>query len=186
MGGRGQAKARSAQRWLASSVRGSSTIIYCTTLRSLAGFDSPERWPLYERIRAAVYDSLLGRPPSEVFVLTNALCSANLREVEAWRHVVDLAIARQVPLIPVILEIEPAENVRRLQSADRIGRKLTDPAVLRSYFDQERLLCPDVPETCTFDVTRLSPEEAAALIKAHVESSALLFHSATKDYLRLR
>src|SRR5690348_17148573 len=86
--------------------------IACTGVRD------PARWPLYEQVRSAAYEALRQRPADEVFVMTNALCTNSEREMQAWRHVVDLAMHRQVPLIPVVLEIEQHENERRLQSSD--------------------------------------------------------------------
>src|SRR5687768_3965196 len=66
-----------------------------------AGRDGPDRWQLYEVFRSAAYAALARRPRSEVFVFTNALCEDAPREQEAWRHVVDLAMTRNVPLVPV-------------------------------------------------------------------------------------
>jgi broad-specificity NMP kinase len=151
-----------------------------------AGFDSSERWAVYEKVRAAAYEALLKRPYGEIFVMTNALCKGSSREAEAWRHVVELAIARQVPLIPVVLTVEVEENVRRLQSPERVGAKLTDPAELQSYFEIDTLQCPDVPETFVLDVTHLSAARADARIQSHVETIAKDLLPATKLHLRLR
>jgi hypothetical protein len=68
------------------------------------GFDDPERWVLYDLVRHVAYASLRKRPPTEVFVMTNALCKNAPRELEAWRHVVELAMSRNVPLVPIVLE----------------------------------------------------------------------------------
>ena len=71
-------------------------------------------------------------------------------------------------LVPIVLEAELAENERRLQSLDRIGRKLTDPAVLRSFLGCDAIQKPDAPELLVLDVTALSPDEAAAAIQHHL------------------
>jgi thymidylate kinase len=92
------------------------------------GRTTPERWELYETIRTAVYGYLERIPGSETLVMTNALCSGSEREVMAWTHVVELAISRKVPLIPVVLDVELSENIRRLQSAER-SNKLRDQTV---------------------------------------------------------
>jgi gluconate kinase len=133
-----------------------------------AGIGDPERWPLYEKVRAAAYTALAERPTGEHFVMTNALCTHAPREIEAWRHVVNLAMRRGVPLIPVVLEADPAENLRRVQTAERQGAKLSDPTVLQSLFHEDSIQKPAVPELLVLDVTSLSPEEAAARIEAHL------------------
>jgi len=136
--------------------------IVCTS------FDDPDRWILYELVRQAAYASLRKRPLTEIFIMTNALCKNTPREIKAWSHVVELAISRNVPLIPIVLEATSDELVRRLQSADRIGKKLSDPAELRSYFDVDTIQYPAVPELLILDVTNLRPEESAARIEDHL------------------
>ena len=79
-----------------------------------ATFDDDARWSLYEQVRSAAYGALRDRPAAEVFVMTNALCVGSVREQEAWNHVVDLALIRQVPLLPVVLEATAEENERRI------------------------------------------------------------------------
>ena len=134
------------------------------------GVDDPERWTLYEHVRSAAYEALLQRPRDETFVMTNALCEGSAREREAWDHVVALAKARDVPLVPVILEADLAENERRLQSTNRTGRKLTDPERLRRMIAADALLMPDMPGLLVLDVTRLTSGEAAVAIERHVRS----------------
>ena len=133
-----------------------------------AGLDDPQRWPLYEEIRAAAYRTLASRPAAESFVMTNALCAGSAREREAWNHVVDLAMARHAPLVPVVLEADFEENARRLRSAGRGPRKLTDPALLRSFAAEDAIQRPDVPELLILDVTALSAEQAAVRICDHL------------------
>jgi gluconate kinase len=151
-----------------------------------AGFDSEERWALYEKVRAAAYQTLAARPSSEVFVMTNALCTNAPREREAWRHVVDLALSRRVPLVPVVLSVEPAEHFRRIQSAERIGKKMTDPLKLQEFFNMDSIQHPDVPELLMLDVTELTPEAAAEHIARHIETIQPYLSSATNRYLRMR
>jgi broad-specificity NMP kinase len=151
-----------------------------------AGFDTEERWRLYEIVRAAAYQALTLRPLSEVFVITNALCTNSPREREAWRHVVDLALSRQAPLIPVVLNVEPTELFRRIQSAERIGKKMTDPAQLQEFFKTDTIQYPDVPELLELDATELTPEEAAAAIFEHIEVLRPHLIPATIGHLKLR
>lgn len=135
-----------------------------------AGLHSPERWPLYETVRAAAYETLSKLPPNEILVMTNALAANAPREQEAWKHVVDLALARGAVLIPVVLEADQDEHVRRLQSEERIGRKLTDPAVLEEFFSIDQIHRPEVPELLVLDVACLTPQDAAERIIAHVSA----------------
>ncbi len=133
-----------------------------------AGIGDPGRWPLYEEIRRAAYDALAARPREEVFVMTNALCAGAPHEQAAWSHVTGLAMRRGARLVPVVLEAELTENERRLQAPDRIGRKLTDPAVLRSFTECDTIQKPDVPELLVLDVTKLLPDEAVEAIRHHL------------------
>jgi hypothetical protein len=140
--------------------------IHCT------GLSDPERWPLYDAVRELAYSALANRPKPAIFVMTNALCVHSAREVSAWNHVVDLAIKRQVPLIPIVLEADIEENVRRIQSPDRVGRrKLSDPTILRSISRSDVIQRPNVPELLVLDVTRLAAEEAAEAIATHVSTA---------------
>lgn len=136
--------------------------IGCTSI------NDPARWPLYEAVRSAAYQTLAERPANETFVMTNALCAGAPREREAWNHVVDLAIARNVPLIPIVLVADIEENARRVQQADRIGRKLADSQVLKQAMATDCIQEPDVAELLVLDVTRLEPDAAAAAIRQHL------------------
>lgn len=133
-----------------------------------AGLDDPQRWPLYEAVRAAAYRILAARPVAEGFVMTNALCVGSARERAAWNHVVDLAVARRAPLVPVVLEAGIEENARRIGDPGRGPRKLTDPALLRGFVAGDSIQRPDVPELLVLDVTALSAEQAAAHICGHL------------------
>ena len=132
------------------------------------GIDDPGRWDLYERVRQEAYAALVRRPLSETFVMTNALCDGSERERRAWRHVADLASVRRVPLVPVVLEAELAENQRRVVSPERVGRKMADPERLAVYLLSDTIQKPAVPELLVLDVTHHSPDQAAALIEDHV------------------
>ena len=102
--------------------------------------------------------------------MTNALCAGAPHEQAAWSHVVALAARRGARLVPVVLEAELAENERRLQAPDRIGRKLTDPALLRHFVECDAIQKPDVPELLVLDVTALLPDEAATVIQHHLDA----------------
>lgn len=102
--------------------------------------------------------------------MTNALCVDSPREEEAWRHVVALAISRNVPLVPVIFDADPEEIARRVASVERMRRKLSDAKALLEMMSQARLQRPLVPERIDLDVTTSMPSEAALLIAARLEA----------------
>lgn len=151
-----------------------------------AGFDMEQRWVVYEAVRSAAYNALAKRPKSEVFVMTNALCKNALREQDAWKHVVELAIRRDMPLIPIVLTLDAEENFKRVQSSDRVGKKLSDPKELEGYFVVDSIQIPDVAETFILDVTRLSAEVAAKQIARYIKKIEYDVHSATPQHLQLR
>ena len=151
-----------------------------------AGLQTEARWTLYEKVRRAAYDALTAQPQSDVFIMTNALCRNAPREQEAWAHVVELAMARQVPMVPIVLQVDLGENLRRLQSAERIGKKLTDPHELQSYLAVDTLQFPDVPESLLLDVTDLTPEAAAEQIVAHLHAIRPLLGPASIRHLQMR
>jgi broad-specificity NMP kinase len=147
-----------------------------------AGYESAERWDLYETVRSAAYQALLRHPRSEIFVMTNALCKDFPREELVWKHVVELAVAREVPLIPIVLEVAVEENVRRLQSPERFGWKMTDAAELRAWLGVYSLLRPQVPELIALDVTELSPEQAAQAIATRINRLKPALRPATHQH----
>lgn len=151
------------------------------------GISDPARWELYEEVRAAAYARLRVRPPTETFVMTNALSSGRPREVDAWNHVVDLAIARKAPRVPIVLTATPEENERRLVSSERSGRKLTDVSVLRDGSATDSIQLPIVAVAAGLDVTRKSPEAAAADVIRHLDHvrEAGLLTPATDAHRRL-
>jgi hypothetical protein len=153
-----------------------------------AGLRDPDRWPLYESVRSAAYAVLARRPASEVFVMTNGLCIGHERELKAWNYIVDLAINRNVPLVPIVLSADIHENVRRVESAERfIRKKLRDGAFLRELVRSDELQRPDVPELIELDVTRLSAEEAVERIIAEIAiRSAQGLQTASDGHRRLK
>ena len=77
----------------------------------------------------------------------------------------DLAARRGARLLPVLPDIMPAKNVRRLQKPSRAEhRKLTRPDVLLHMRDRHEPVRPQGAEAMTLDITHLSAEEAAARI----------------------
>jgi hypothetical protein len=75
---------------------------------------------------------------------------------------------REVPLVPVVLEATAGEHFRRVQSAERMGNKMTDPAMLQSQMNVDVIQKPASPYLLVLDVTSKSPEDAADTISEHI------------------
>lgn len=150
------------------------------------GLNDEDRWPLYEKIRLAVYDVLSRRPANEVFVMTNALCNGVDREIEAWNRVVDLAITRSARLIPVILRADTNVITQRISSDNRSEMKLKDPAVLKHMVRTYSLQIPVVPETLEVEVSNLSAAQAAERILSLLKKAKKIAQPATNQHRLLK
>lgn len=102
------------------------------------------------------YDVLKRRPKTEIFVMTNALCKGDPKEMEAWTRVVELAMARKTQLIPIVLTVDFEELSKRVSSAERLDSKLKDPSALRKMIQEHELQVPSVTEFNTIRVQRHS------------------------------
>ena len=128
----------------------------------------PEVWGYVNAIRSAVLDALADIAPRDMsYVLTNAL------EVgyEAWYDRIErIAGARGSVFVPVLLECELEEQLRRVASEDRVVRlKLSDPEHAREFIAGTQFFRPTGPDALVVDTTYRSPDEAAALIAEHVD-----------------
>ena len=122
---------------------------------------TPEAAALREAVRKVLFDAALTLPPDVPIVLTDAL-SDDDHHLAAPS--LDLARQRKAPFVPVVLDLDPDENSRRLTVLARSeGGKLTDAAILEDIRAQERLL--RLPGAYDLDVTDLSPQEAASRIQ---------------------
>jgi hypothetical protein len=61
-------------------------------------------------------------------------------------------------------------RARRIQSPERIGRKLVDPVDAITNVRNYTVLDPRVLDTLTLDTTNLSPEAAATAILAYINA----------------
>ena len=134
----------------------------------------PEVWGYVNQIRSAVLDALADIAPSEAsYVLTNAL------EVgyEAWFERIErIARARGSVFVPVLLECELEEQLRRVTSEDRVERlKLCDPEYAREFIAGTEFFRPTGPDALVVDTTHRSPDDTAALIGEHVNRIAARF-----------
>ncbi|HYN56877.1 MAG TPA: hypothetical protein VES03_06745 [Motilibacterales bacterium] len=127
----------------------------------------PEVWAYVEAIRSAVLDALAEVAPRDAsYVLTNAL------EVgyEAWFDRIEgIAHTRGSVFVPVLLECELEEQLRRVGSEDRVVRlKLSDPEYAREFIAGTEFFRPSGPDALVVDTTHRSADDAAALIAEHV------------------
>ena len=150
-----------------------------------AGLIGERRWELYERVREAAYTALASQPASEIFVMTNALCADTPREELAWKHVVELAMQRGAPLVPVVMELCLEENIRRIQSPQRAGKKETDPEAVKQWRLHHSLQYPNVSELIVVEVSDLNPEEASHAIIARLDRLRPSLQPATAQHLQL-
>lgn len=153
--------------------------IACTDLTGTA------RWTLYEKVRVAAYDALANLPVNETIIMTNALCAGSERERAAWIHVVDLAILRLAPLIPIVLETTLEENLRRLKDPSRDASKLREENLLAEYRAADEIQKPLVKELLVINTTSLSPMKVAETICEHVVPFKSRLKSADESYKRL-
>jgi hypothetical protein len=127
----------------------------------------PEIWGYVDRIRDAVLDALAEIAPREAsFVLTNALETTHL----AWLERIEgIAETRGALFVPVLLECELEEQLRRVGTDDRKSRlKLSDPEVAREFIAGTEFYRPTGPTALVIDTTSRSPEESARLVADHV------------------
>ncbi|MFN8169879.1 MAG: hypothetical protein U0S36_14020 [Candidatus Nanopelagicales bacterium] len=128
----------------------------------------PEIWGYVDRVRDSVLDALAEiAPPDASYVLTNALEVTHL----AWlRRIEGIAQARGSVFVPVLLECELEEQLRRVATEDRVQRlKLSDPDHAREFIAGTEFYRPDGPTSLVLDTTERSPEESARLVAEHVE-----------------
>ncbi|EJZ20429.1 AAA family ATPase [Rhizobium sp. Pop5] len=129
---------------------------------------NPLHASLRGQIRRAVFDHAARADPAESFVVTDAL-SDDEQDSAMFSWYLDLAAARGAELIAVLLDCAPEENVRRLVSPGRSEQlKLTDTAKLQQLRANYKLLRGLAEHTVEIDTTKLSPEETAARILAHL------------------
>jgi hypothetical protein len=94
-------------------------------------------------------------------------------------------MVRDVPLVPVVLDVSLEENIRRLQSPGRVGRKLTEVASLKRMVSGYTLQRPAVPELIVVEVTACSPEQAAETIGVRLRQLMPGLRPATHGHLRM-
>ena len=139
---------------------------------AIDAFDSPAFKATVRAVRRIVFGQIVEAPAGTRFVLTNVLVEAE-EDARLLRRTAELASARQVPFLAVILDCALEENVRRLDTQARAARhSLTDVAVLRELRARYSLLRPEAAHRLELDVTSIAPKAAADQIVAAVDPRA--------------
>lgn len=124
----------------------------------------PLHLELHQAVRDITFDYAARVAPTVPIVLTDPL-SDDAHDTSVFERFRALAVRRKARLVAVTLDIDLAENVRRLESPDRADhRKLTRADVLMDLQRRYRLLRPEGAEVFSLDVTRLTAAEAAGRI----------------------
>lgn len=126
---------------------------------------------LRRRIRAAVFDSLVDEPAthSSAYVFTDAQTATELGTTVCHEYE-NCADRRGCDFIPITLVCDEETNSKRLVVGGRRAQgKLVDVELLREFRAGEELYSfKHHSQRFQLDVSRLSPEDAAAEIVAHL------------------
>jgi hypothetical protein len=76
--------------------------------------------------------------------------------------------------------------MRRVQSPERSGRKMTDAVLLKEMMQRHALQRPAVPELIELDASACSPAEAAEAIQARLAALMPALRPATYRHLSMR
>lgn len=137
--------------------------------RALYARNSPESIEMREELRKLILDRAKRLPKDIAIVFTDALADEPAA-VPLFQPTLDFAKDRNAPLHLFVLDATVQENQRRLMDPTRVGGvKLTDPHILASIRNSEKLLIPDT--AVVLDVTDMTAEAAAAFIVQHLEAS---------------
>ncbi len=135
---------------------------------ALTEFRSPAFRETVRRVEAIADDLIDDLPAGEGVIFTTVLTGKGEWAMEEWKRFERRGCKRS-PLVMVHLYCDLEENVRRIQSPERVGKgKLQSPDVARrNHGNQETLIGGDLPNLLELDVTALSPEQAAERIAAY-------------------
>jgi predicted kinase len=128
-------------------------------------------WSQVAKGREAVLDTISTRAPARAsFIFAYAGADEDLKDHKAFEEYRNVAVRRGARFVAVRLLCGEEELSRRIQSAERVRRKLVDPVDAITNVRNYTLLDPRVPDTLTLDTTNLSPEAAATAILAHINA----------------
>ncbi len=121
---------------------------------------------LREEVRAVVLKAASRLPSHVPVILTDALSDTE-EDFALFKPTLDFARDRGAMLRAVVLEIDEAENLKRLTHPDRGAFKLTDPDVLNDL--RQRLVLLEPKDAWRLDVSSLTAEAAALRIAEKFE-----------------
>ncbi|QPH55112.1 AAA family ATPase [Pontivivens ytuae] len=126
---------------------------------------SPAFYEAVAEVREIAHRRVLDLPAEVPVVLTDAHFADSAHGRAAWATGAALARRRGCPYLVVVLDCAAEENLRRLQSPGRAGkRKPRDPALYPGITARRPLIREGGDRTLELDVTELSAEDAAAQI----------------------
>ena len=131
-----------------------------------------EVWDRVGDVREVLYRTIEDMSPREwSFVFTNVLTDGEPTDEAIVRRIAELAVARQIPYVPVRLVCARDEILRRVTNADRHERlKWIDPGAVGAFIDEHQLIEVDGHPLLQVDVTARPPDDTARLILAHIDS----------------
>jgi deoxyadenosine/deoxycytidine kinase len=130
---------------------------------------SPEYLDLHARITREIYADLSKHPKDAIQIFTNALTAELPEDRARVDRIRALAETRGVPFVPVTLDCELGENIRRLQFPERsLKQKLRDAKILEGDYAAYTIYQPDSPYAMRLDVTRLGAKAASERIAQHI------------------
>jgi len=125
-------------------------------------------WPQVAKVREAVLETIATLGPSgNSYIFTYAGSDEDPADHKAFEDYHTTALRRGSRFIPVRLLCGEQELVRRIQSVERRGRKLTDPNEAIDNVRGFTPLNPQISGTLCLDVTNLSAEAAASTIAGY-------------------
>lgn len=132
---------------------------------------TPEYLEFLTRITDALYDTLVNTPSIKNLILTNALAEGIEDDEMRFNKVAELARRRQELFVPVYLKCNVDENKARVIQPERASKqKLVNPEALENLQKKYKIYHPaSVPNGLEIDVTKLSAQDTAQMIKAHCD-----------------
>jgi hypothetical protein len=137
---------------------------------SLCDFHTPEFYQTVRAVREIAFERARQLPTGTCIILTSAYADTAFGR-ENWSAIRGLASARGTLLCNVIIDCSLAENIRRVQSAERAQlRKLTDPAPLIAAREASNLLDVGGDQLLRFDASHLTAEDSAVRIADWIDA----------------
>jgi len=141
---------------------------------SLCEFRTPEFFETVRAVRKIAFARAAKLPAETSVILTSAYANTPFGR-ENWTAIRELANARGTLLCNVVMDCSLAENIRRLQSPERVRfRKLTDPQPLIAAREASQLLEGGGDHLLRLETSDLAPEDSAARIAGWLQEMGLV------------